>query len=341
MHNQQLSNTPKLMIHMKQLITHQHASLFLVLLSLAISVKLFFSSTSIPWSFTRDSVEWYVNFSKEIFHPGYFLKGAYFTESMLMPAIANIFGAARSLEAYKIFCSLMTISILPLWTIAYQCRTSNPLKTFLFIVLAAICFHYFYDYVLGFPDPLTILILGIIALQQNNRTLVFLIVLACLSHFFLALISIVSLMLLVSCSPYLTKEKKVALIKYLIFGILLGKLLLMTWLWAFDYHPLSRLQWAIDSGITVFVQNYTQLGIDFWLTPGIYFLLFYLVACSIFILKKYFLFSLAALFSLAICYCALFFTVDGYRILAVAITATYIFITIEFIDCLFDRNQRA
>jgi hypothetical protein len=340
MHNQQLSHTQKLMIDTRQLITHEHASIFLVLLSLAISIKLFFSSTSIPWSFTRDSVEWYVNFSKEIFHPGYFLKGAYFTESMLMPAVANAFGAARSFEAYKIFCSLMTISILPLWTMAYARRTSNPLKTFLFIVLAATCFHYFYDYVLGFPDPLTILILGLIALQQNNRTLVFLIVLACLSHFFLAIISIVSLILLVACSPHLSKDKKFSLLKYSILGIFLGKLLLMTWLWAFDYHPISRLQWAIDNGITVFIQNYTRLGIDFWLTPGIYFLLFYLAACSIFFFKRYFLFSLAAFFSLTISYCALFFTVDGYRILAVAITAPYIYITIEFIECLFYRNQR-
>ena len=93
--------------------------------------------------------------------------------------------------------------------------------------------------------------------------------------------------------------------------------------------------------ITVFIQNYTRLGMDFWLTPGIYFLIFYLAACSIFFFKRYFLFSLAALFSLTISYCALFFTVDGYRILAVAITAPYIYITIEFIECLFDRNQRA
>ena len=327
------------MIDLRQLITRQHTSIFLVLLSFAISIKLFFASTSIPWSFTRDSAEWYVNFSKEIFHPGYFLKGAYFTESMLMPAIANSFGAAKSFEAYKIFCALMTISILPLWTMAYERRTANHLKTLLFILLAAICFHYFYDYVLGFPDPLTILILGFIALQKNNRTLVFLIVLACLSHFFLTIISIISLMLLMACSPHLSKAEKVTFLKHAIFGIFLGKLLLMTWLWTFDYHPVSRLQWAIDNGITVFIQNYTRLGIDFWLTPGIYFLFFYLAACSIFFFKRYFLFSLAAMFSLAISYCALFFTVDGYRILAVAITAPYVYITVEFIECLFYRNQ--
>ena len=155
------------------------------------------------------------------------------------------------------------------------------------------------------------------------------------------LFSILSLMLLVACSPHLSKDKKVEFIKYSIVGIFLGKLLLMTWLWAFDYHPLSRLQWAIDSGITVFIQNYTRLGVDFWLTPGIYFLFFYLTACSIFFFKRYFLFSLAAIFSLTISYCALFFTVDGYRILAVAITAPYIYITIELIECLFNRNQRA
>ena len=67
---------------------------------------------------------------------------------------------------------------------AYQRRTVNHLKTLLFILLAAICFHYFYDYVLGFPDPLTILILGFIALQKNNRTLIFLIFLPVYLTFF-------------------------------------------------------------------------------------------------------------------------------------------------------------
>jgi hypothetical protein len=114
----------------------------------------------------------------------------------------------------------------------------------------------------------------------------------------------------------------------------------MAWLWAFDYHPSSRLQWVIDSGIGVFIQNYEKLGIQFWLIPGIPFLLFYAIAC-IFFFKRSLLFSLAAICALSICYCALFFTVDGYRIFAVAITAPYIYITLEFIEGLFYRNKQA
>lgn len=326
------------MIVFKYLAESKYASLFLLALSLIISIKLFFSSSSIPWSFTRDSAEWYVTFSKEIFHPGFPLKGAYFTESMLMPAIANTLGAAKSFEAYKVFCSFITISILPLWAMTYQRRTSNPLKTLLFIFLLATCFHYFYNYVLGFPDPLTILLLGLVALQRDKRMVIALIALACLSHFSLAIISVVCYVLLLACNPQLAKEKKLALIKSCALGIILGKLLLMTWLWAFDYHPSSRLQWAIDSGIGVFVQNYEKLGIQFWLTPGIAFLLFYAIAC-ICLFKRSFLFSLAAICVLSLCYCALFFTVDGYRIFAVAITAPYICITLEFIECLFYHNK--
>lgn len=146
-------------------------------------------------------------------------------------------------------------------------------------------------------------------------------------------------MLLLTCNQQLAKERKLSLLKSCALGIVLGKLLLMSWLWTFGYHPSSRLKWAIDTGISVFIQNYEKLGIQFWLTPGIAFLLFYTIAC-IFFFKRSLLFSLAAICALSICYCALFFTVDGYRILAVAITAPYIYITIEFIECLFDRNQR-
>ena len=321
---------------LKLITTSKYVSSLLPFLSLIISIKLFFSSSSIPWSFTRDSAEWYVNFSKEIFHPGFFLKGAYFTESMLMPAIANTLGAAKSFEAYKVFCAFITISILPIWIMAYQYKTNNSLKSLLLILLLVTCFHYFYDYVLGFPDPLTILLLGLVAIQRDRRVIIFLIVLACLSHFSLTIISIGCLMLLYAFNPDLVKERKQALIKSCAIGIILGKLILMFWMWAFDYHPSSRLQWVLDSGMVVFVQNYEKLGMHFWLMPGIPLLLFFAIAC-IMLLKRSFLFSLAAIFVLSICYCALFFTVDGYRIFADAITAPYIYLTLVFIDLFFDR----
>lgn len=308
---------------------------FIVALSLAISLKLFFSAANIPWSFTRDSAEWYVNYSKEIFHPNYFLKSAYYTESLLLPLIANSFGAAKSLEAYKVFCALITVLILPIWGFIYFRNSRNFLKTILFITLLSISFQYFHDFVLGFPDPLTILLLGLIPFQNKQKWMVIFTILASLSHYSLAVLSIFCYGMLLLASSSLNVKDKIRITFTLLISLAIGKIILLLWNFIFDYHPLSRIQWAIDNGFEMFYKNYQSKGLSFWLIPSKSFLLIYFSASLIF-LKNRPKFFFCALAVLAISYSALFFTLDGYRIFAVIICTPYLFVLSQSIDQLFN-----
>jgi hypothetical protein len=310
--------------------------LFLII-TLCVSLKLFFSGNSLPQSFESNSVDWYLNFSKEIFHPGYFLKGAYFTESMLLPLLANSLGAAKSMVAYKLFCSLLTIAILPLLAILALRFFHSTLQSALLVLLTTLGYAYLYNFSLGFPDPLTIILLLACALERHPPKLLLWICLACLCHFSLALISIVCLLVILIGAPDLTPPERRKMALYILLGLIAGRSLLYTWFWAFDYHPISRLSWALDLGLDHFTQKYQTNMMSFWLTPGKLFLGVYFGVLFYLMLMRQWLLVVGSLAALLLAYAALFFTVDGYRIFAVIIAAPYIFLLRQFIYILFTK----
>lgn len=300
----------------------------LLLTSSGLSVFLFMRN---PWAasdLTTDSYVWFLEFSRTIFQP----QSAYYAESILLPLLARIFGATQTLLTYKVLCGLLTVSILPITTIFAQRNFHNPLKTLLFIILFGSSFQYLQYYILGFPDPLTILLLVLAVLQKRPVEMFVLLVLAMLSHFSMAALSVIGVAGLVYFSPNSGFHSQKKFVGVALAAILAGKIILLAWYSLFHYQLLSRLDWALGKGYQFFLGRY-EINIEgFWLTPGIPFLALYCLMTAYFLIQKRYAFTFFALFALAISYVALFWTVDGLRVFAVVIAAPFTYLLLSFID---------
>jgi len=286
-----------------------------------------------PWmksDLNTDSYIWFLEFSRTIFQP----QSAYYAESILLPLLARIFGATQTLLTYKILCGLLTIFILPITTIFAQRYFHNLFKTLLFILLFGISFQYLQYYILGFPDPLTILLL-VSAVFQNRLSVLFgLLVLAMLSHFSMAALSAIGFVCLVYFSPNADFHFRKKMVGVTLSAILAGKVILLAWYSLFRYQLVSRLDWVIDKGYPFFLERYEANIAGFWLTPGIPFLALYFFIAIYFLIQKKYAFVFSALFALLISYTALFWTVDGLRVFAVVIAAPFTYLLLSFINSL-------
>jgi len=261
-------------------------NLVLVVISGLFGMYLFLLNPWLVSDLHSDSYSWFLEFSTTIFQP----QSAYYAESILLPLIAKLLGVTKSLEAYKILCGMFTLSILPLTAIFAQRFFQNRYKTLIFIVLFGFCFQYLQYYILGYPDPLTILLL-VLAVFQKRLILMFgLLVLAMLSHFSMAALSSIGLlgMLYFSTISNNSLAKKSALV--VIAAILSGKALLLAWYSVFHYRLVSRLDWALDKGYPFFLERYEANISGFWLTPGIAFLILYFCATIYFLVQTRYVF---------------------------------------------------
>ena len=306
------------------------AYLILLFVSSCLSLFLFLRNPWLASDLNTDSYVWFLEFSRTIFQP----QSAYYAESILLPLIAKILGATQTLTTYKLLCALFTICILPITAIFAQRYFQNPYKTLLFIVLFGLSFQYLQYYILGFPDPLTILLLVLAVFQKRLGAMFSLLVLAMLSHFSMAALSVISLIGLMYFSPNAVLYSRKKLVAISIAAILAGKALLLAWYAVFHYQLLSRLDWALGKGYIFFLERYETNMAGFWLTPGIPFLLLYFLIAAYFLMQKKFTFVFTAFLTLAIAYMALFWTVDGLRVFAVVIAAPYAYVLLSFINSL-------
>jgi hypothetical protein len=286
-----------------------------------------------PWmkdDLHSDSYAWFLDFSRSIFQP----QSAYYAESILLPLLAKLVGASRTLFTYKFFCGILTISILPVTAVFAQRYFQNTFKTLLFIVLFGLSFQYLQYYILGFPDPLTILLLVLAVLQKRLGAVFALLVLAMLSHFSMAALSIIGLIGLVYFAPNSGIHSQRKIVGVALASLLAGKAVLLAWYAVFHYQLLSRLEWALGKGYIFFFERYQVNVMEFWLTPGIPFLVLYFLIAANFLMQKKFTFVFAALLALVISYTALFWTVDGLRVFAVVIAAPFAYLLLSFINSL-------
>jgi len=304
--------------------------LILVLSGLALGLYLFFSNPWLKSDFYSDSYSWFLDFSRAIFQP----QSVYYAESILLPLIAKITGASKSLESYKTLCAIFTISILPIVAICAQFYFRNFYKTFFFIALFVFSYQYLQYYILGFPDPLTIVLLVSAVFQRRLSVLFILLVLAMLSHFSMAALSVVGLMSLVYFSPKAIYQHPKKMIGTQLAAILIGKLLLLVWFYVFHYQLQSRLDWALSKGYIFFWERYEANVMGFWMTPGGVFLTIFFLIAAYFLIQKRYAFVLASVFALAIAYVALFWTVDGLRVFSVVIAAPFTYLLMTFINSL-------
>jgi hypothetical protein len=304
--------------------------LILLSISTTLGAYLFFSNPWLQSDLYSDSYSWFLEFSRTIFQP----QQAYYAESILLPLIAKIIGSTKSLEIYKSLCGLLTLCILPVSAVFAQRYFQNLYKTLIFIFLFGASFQYLQYFILGYPDPLTILLLVLAVFQKRLGAIFVLLVLAMLSHFSMAALSVIGLAALLYFSPNTGIGSRKSLVGISLAAILAGKAILLVWYAIFHYELVSRLDWVLDKGYLFFLERYESNITGFWLTPGILFLaLYFFIALYFLILKKY-AFIASALLALAISYVALFWTVDGLRVFAVVIAAPFAYLLRSFIDSL-------
>jgi hypothetical protein len=300
----------------------------LLLVSFGLSLFLFMRNPWMASDLNTDSYIWFVEFARSIFQA----QSAYYAESILLPLIAKLLGATKTLMTYKLLCGLLTICILPITAIFAQRYFQNVLKTLLFIILFGFSFQYLQYYILGFPDPLTIILLLVAVFQKRPSAMFILLVLAMLSHFSMSALGALGLVGMLYFSPSITKHSIQKSAGVVIAAIACGKVLLLVWYTVFHYQLLGRLDWALGKGHTFFVERYEADVIGFWLTPGIPLLTLYFLITIYFLMQKKYAFVFSALIAIAISYVALFWTVDGLRVFAVVIAAPYAYLLLSFIQ---------
>ena len=295
-----------------------YAAIFLI--SLGLGAYLFFENPWLIADYQSDSYSWFVDFSRSIFQS----QSAYYAESILLPLIGKLIGASRSIFFYKSLCAAITLGILPIAGVLALRYFQNFYKTLIFILLFGLSFQYLQFFILGFPDPLTIVLLLAAIFQRKASAVFCLASLALLSHFSMAAVGVLALLGLLYNSPDLMRATAKKYCGSLLISLLAGKLILLSWYWIFHYQLQSRVNLAVE--------RYQADVYGFWLTPGIAFLILYGLILSYFLIRRQFLFVLSGMTALALAYIALFWTVDGLRVFAVIIAAPYSYLLIVLIQ---------
>jgi hypothetical protein len=303
-----------------------------------LGIFLFFQNPFLPNFFAPGSEDWYVNFSVMIFHPN----EAYWNESILLPLLGKLTGASKSLVGYKVLCAFISMLILPslaALSLRYFNRITNA---YLFLICFAASFRYLWLYDLGHPDPLTILLLCSIPLLRSRSSIFVCAFLASLSHFSMALIAILELVILYWASVKTNSQESRGVPLALVTGLVVGRLFLGIWYWTFHYtSPLGRIEFILNSGISFFYDRYQLNPLGFWLTPGIVFLLINVLILSFFLFNKNWKLAGALLLTTAMSYAALFITVDGLRIFSAVCCGSYIFLLTRLIDSMRSKTKQA
>jgi glucan phosphoethanolaminetransferase (alkaline phosphatase superfamily) len=238
---------------------------FIFLIGLGLGAYLFFNNPWLQADYHSDSYSWFVDFSRSIFQS----QSAYYAESILLPLIGKLIGAARSILLYKSLCAVITLGILPIAGVLAQRYFQNFYQALTFILLFGLSFQYLQFYILGFPDPLTIVLLLAAIFQRNVVTIFCLVTLALLSHFSMAAVGVLALLGLIYTSPIFMRAAAKKYYGSLLISLLTGKCILLSWYWIFHYQLQSRLNWALDKGYPFFFERYQADLYGFWLTPCI------------------------------------------------------------------------
>jgi len=313
--------------------------LIVLMYSFFLSLWLVFQNPLLDSYFALGNVDWYANYAKTIFHPEHLAKVLYWGESILMPLIGNLVGASQTFIAYKVFCATLLISILPALALLCQLHGQNSLQTLLVVIIFGFSFQLLQTAGLGYPDPLTILLLITAALSRNKVVIFLALSLAALSHFSMAAVGAIALSCLFFTSFEFDKKNSLRFGLSTLAGLFFGRALLELWYRHFEYmHTNGRLEAVLDKGISFFTQQYVADIWGFWLTPGIPFLIVYSCILLYLLIYKHYLFACAAVIALMLSYGVLFFTVDGLRGFAVTIVPAYVFLLATLSKSLFNKT---
>lgn len=309
--------------------------------SFILGLGLLFTSPIFNQHFLLNNPEYipeYIQYSRIIFQFGNIpFRNSHIGESILMPILGQITGANKTVIGFKLLTISFYVIYLPVMAFLAQQLTRNYIKTYIFIGLLVMTYEWLWSYNVIFPDSLTILLLGIAALTQSLPLMFICIALSCLSHFSITVIAVTVLLLATQFAPPIFNNAATKKIAYAFAGIIFGRLILQFWFWLYNFSSgFSRLSWAFDQGLPYFIERYHQAPLEFWLVPGKFFLIVYLIAIFLFLVKKRFSYVFALLLIIALDYFSLFFTIDGLRIHFTIVSAVYPYILLVLISQSYD-----
>ncbi|MHC1790313.1 hypothetical protein [Solidesulfovibrio sp.] len=301
-------------------------------LSIILGLFLYFSSTD-SYKGWWIALEQYSSFSRHIYEPN----TAYYAESILVPFLASLLDANQTREAYNTLCGFMTIAVLPLLARGLMARIRNISHVLVILCVYAASFIYLRDFWLGYPDPLTIILLNFAALSLAPLRVFLFVLLASLAHFSLTAASVISLMAVYYASSRVPRSMRPKLMLGAGLGLVGGKMALLLWYHIFSYKLADRIDFVtrgkmsgLLDGVMAFYIDYAKSIFEFWTTPGFLFIGIATLMVFFFATRGRYLFSAALFFSVTIAYAVRFITTDGLRDFATTVSAAYIFSLCEF-----------
>ncbi len=307
-------------------------SLFCV--SLCIGLYLFFLNPQLDSFFSgSDGKEPYVYFANRIFEANY----SYISESILLPLFARVIGASQSPYRYLILCAIATILILPNVAWLAQSYFKNTTQSVSLLVVFILTYRYLHEFLLSFPDPLTILLISALCFQRKQQFIFIAAFLTGLSHFSMASLGLCACALLIFCANANDRILQQKLAKHVVLGLIAAKIFLSLWYAIFEYQLESRLSIVVSNGAQSFIDSYQTQQLEFWLTPGIPFLVAYGAICAYFAFCNQIAFALALLLSISLAYAGLFFATDGLRVFAVIVVGPYLIALRQIITELYPK----
>ena len=300
-----------------------------------IGLFLFFrnATTTLYEAIAGNDVEWYAVFSQELFQSNY----SYIAESILLPLIAKVVGANASGQSYRLLCGFIILLILPLLTLCVQHALRNLAKTLLFLLLFSCSFRYLWSYQLGFPDPLTILLITIAATANGPLFIFLAIFLAALSHFSMAAVAAAALIILhyARGQEHSFRSEPTQATLGIVLGLLAGRCFLAIWYFVFEYNLHSRFAIVAENGVGFFFDLYKKSEQAFWFTPGIAFITIFLTMIGYWLCQKKYRLAVGLVLALCIAYLGMFFTTDGLRVFAVIVSGVYVRAIMLAVDAMY------
>jgi hypothetical protein len=233
----------------------------------------------------------------------------------------------------------VTLLMMPVICIVIKKRIQSVIGVVLGIFIWTISFAYLQNFEVGFPDPLTIILLVLTVCSTGKFSFLFAL-LAGLSHFSTAVLALLGFLVVSLASKHGGDGKKSETEKYTAYGLLFSKIFLILWGYLFHYHLNSRINFVFEQGIGYFWKRYLENQSAFWYTPGKAFLMLNAIIFIYFCFKQNLIMCVAQCAVIAIAYVSLFITVDGLRVFAVVIAPGYLYLIILFINDIFNKQKQ-
>ena len=269
--------------------------------------------------------EWYYEFARTVFEP----QRGYWAESLLVPLLANVMGAAGSLAAYKIFCLALTVVCLVWLAALIADRLQSPLP----VMTASIGIALFpqivelFGGVLGSPDPLVAVALCTAVLAPSPAARIAALFVASMTHFTLTAMATPAIVILNAHEMRLTIRDAIRDRRLWCLALTpaVAGFALLAWFLAFSYRFMPRAGWVAERGLGYFI-DFNMAQIDaFYTVIGPVAIAATVAFAAIATLRRDWLALLGILTALICAYVAHFLSVDRPRIFGTIYMPAYLY----------------